>query len=63
MTQVVIEALKCGDVVQGKSAVHTVVTSEVRNGVVFLCTRIGGNTTALAKVRKGTHVRVLKCSK
>lgn len=60
MLQTIVEELKCGDVVQGKSRDHTVVSVEKGRNLVYLCTRIGGNTTALATVRKGRKVTVIK---
>lgn len=60
MPQVTIETLKCGDVLRGKHRDHTVVSVESGRHLVYLCTRVGGNTTVLSKVRKGTHVVVIK---
>ena len=60
MPHVAIETVKGGDVLRGKHRDHTVVTVESGRRLVYLCTRIGGNTNILSTVRKGTHVVVIK---
>ncbi len=60
MTQVTVEDLVCGDVVRGRDRDHTVVAVETGRSVVYLCTRIGGTTTCVSKVGKGTQIRVIK---